>query len=436
MHCIEKDVKFQFPLTKEFDFNILEKQVESINSKECLLRFNINKFDENHIHANCLIGKNFKHYPKSIFSFRKRILVNEKDFNVCFIIPTGIGCEIGGHAGDSTPTLNMIASICDKVILHPNVVNASDINEMPSNSLYVEGSHLTKLLMGTIGLSEVKSNRLLVIIDDDKQNSQRFQKLAINCVNGAVATLGINADFICMDTPIKMKGDLIENLAVGKIEDLHNVFDIIDSNFKFVQPNYQMFLEKKYDAIAISSKIEISKELHIQYNKNGSEMTNPWGAVEAMLTHSISSIFGIPSAHAPMIDDEELSDMDFGIVDPRIAPEIISNTFLYCVLKGLHRSPKIIDHEPYLDHPNIFSVNDISAIIIPDGVLGLPVLAALKQGIKVIAVKNKNAMNNDLNKLPWDKNQFYQCDNYLEACGVLSCLKNGINVRSVNRPIT
>lgn len=55
-----------------------------------------------------------------------------------FIVPTGIGCEIGGHAGDATPAARLTAACCDKLIVHPNVVNASDINEMTENMIYVE----------------------------------------------------------------------------------------------------------------------------------------------------------------------------------------------------------------------------------------------------------------------------------------------------------
>ena len=44
--------------------------------------------------------------------------------NIIFIVPTGIGASIGGHAGDATPAARLIASTCNKLILHPNVVNA------------------------------------------------------------------------------------------------------------------------------------------------------------------------------------------------------------------------------------------------------------------------------------------------------------------------
>ena len=79
------------------------------------------------------------------------------------LIPTGIGCEIGGHAGDATPVARLLSSSCDNLITHPNVFNASDLNEMPENSLYVEGSTICRLMMGTVGLQPVRSNRILAV---------------------------------------------------------------------------------------------------------------------------------------------------------------------------------------------------------------------------------------------------------------------------------
>ena len=148
-----------------------------------------------------------------------------------------------------------------------------------------------------------------------------------------------------------------------------------------------------------------------------------------MLTHLISSRFNIPSAHAPMFENEQIANLDVGVVDSRIAPEVISSTFFHCVLKGLHNAPRISPSNKGL------SVEDISALIIPDKTLGLPLLAALHQGITVIAVENKNTMENDLSKLPWQKGQFFKCKNYLEACGLLTCLKNGIAPESAKRPL-
>ena len=68
--------------------------------------------------------------------------------------------------------------------------------------------------------------------------------------------------------------------------------------------------------------------------------------------------------------------------------------------------------------------------------MGLPVLAALEQGIPVISVKeNRNLMRNELAALPWADGQLLPVDNYWEAAGVLSALRAGIDPAAVRRPI-
>ena len=61
-------------------------------------------------------------------------------------------------------------------------------------------------------------------------------------------------------------------------------------------------------------------------------MINPWGGVEAMLTHALSTMYNIPTAHSPMFESREVANMDPGIVDPRMAAEAVSATFLQCTL--------------------------------------------------------------------------------------------------------
>ena len=41
-----------------------------------------------------------------------------------FIVPTGIGCEVGGFAGDALPTAKLLASASGCLITHPNVMMA------------------------------------------------------------------------------------------------------------------------------------------------------------------------------------------------------------------------------------------------------------------------------------------------------------------------
>ena len=95
------------------------------------LRFAITQSDQSHY--QCEIGileglsGSESSVPDSIFRFVRRSIENTGNFNVVLLVPTGVGAEIGGHSGDATPAARLIASVCDKLIVHPNVVNASDI---------------------------------------------------------------------------------------------------------------------------------------------------------------------------------------------------------------------------------------------------------------------------------------------------------------------
>ena len=360
----------------------------------------------------------------SIFDFVPRRRERVRRFNVVFLIPTGIGAEIGGHAGDATPAARLVAETCDTLILHPNVVNASDINEMPANSLYVEGSVITRLLMGTVGLAPVRSNRVLVILDGRGETT--FVNAAINAVGAARASYGLVCPEIVKVSPlVQMVSQFTDvGTAAGRIDGIENVYAVLQEQ------------EGQYDAIAISSIITVPKEFHQGYFDAGGEMVNPWGGVEAMLTHAIASRFNLPSAHSPMFESKDIANHDPGVVDPRMAAEAISVTFLESVLKGLHRSPQLVTQGAFFDDSGVISASDVSCLVIPDGCVGLPTLAALEQGIPVIAVReNKNLMENDLTTLPWRSDQLYIVDNYWEVAGLLCAIRSGIAPESVRRPL-
>ncbi len=166
------------------------------------------------------------------------------------------------------------------------------------------------------------------------------------------------------------------------------------------------------------------------------DMVNPWGGVEAMLTHAISLLFDIPSAHSPMMESKEILNLDVGVVDPRKSAEATSTPYLHCILKGLHRSPRIINNPSVHSHSGLLTVANISCLVIPDRCVGLPTLAALEQGIPVIAVKeNKNRMQNKLEELPFARGKLFMVDNYLEAVGVMNAIKAGVAPETVRRPL-
>ena len=74
--------------------------------------------------------------------------------------------------------------------------------------------------------------------------------------------------------------------------------------------------------------------------------------------------------------------------------------------------------------------------MIPDGCVGLPTLAAVEQGIPVVAVRsNTNLMRNDLKSLPFRAGQLHYAANYYEAAGILSAMKAGVAPATIARPM-
>ena len=370
-------------------------------------------------------GRQFNgHRRSSIFRFRRRVVEDTQRFTAVMLVPTGIGAEIGGHAGDAGPVVRMLANVCDTVIVHPNVVNASDLNEMPECALYVEGSVLTRLLMGTVGLQRVRSNRVLVVIDAHRDDV--FTSAAVNAISAARATYGLSCSgVVLLERPVRMRtGFASSGRAVGEIEGMEGLCQLLEQR------------SGECEAVAMSSIIDVPYEFHQVYFDAAGSMVNPWGGVEAMLTHTLSAMYDLPTAHSPMLESREIADIDPGIVDPRMAAEAYSSTFLQCTLKGLRQSPRIVTDHDGMVRPEVLTAENVSCLVIPDGCLGLPTLAALEQGIPVIAVReNRNLMKNNLFRLPWASGQFYQVDNYWEAAGVISSMRAGIDPASVRRPL-
>ena len=385
------------------------------------IRFVVTETDADNYHCELdLITTEKQDSPlpngQNIFDFRKRTYEDTEKFNVVLLIPTGIGAEIGGHCGDGNVVARLIAGACDTLITHPNVVNASDINEMTENTLYVEGSIITRLLMGRIDLQRVRSNRLLILMD--KHEEGFFNDEIVNAISSARVTLGLDCDVFEMENIIESVSRYsVSGRAIGEIKALEKLFDVIKK------------YKDDYDAIGLSTFIKVPDHFHEKYFSSD-EMVNPWGGIEAILTHSIAEVFDIPCAHSPMMTSSEIYNLELGIVDPRKAPETSSTTYLHCILKGLHRSPRIVNSGEGL------GLKDISCVIIPDGCLGLPTLACLENDIPIIAVKeNRNSMKNDLRELPFKNGKLFIVDNYLEAVGVLVSLKNGVAPSAVRRPI-
>lgn len=416
---------FQIPVVPHAP-NLLQNVGESVSARleagETPIRFAVTKSSRSMWQCEVAVQTGDSS-PESIFRFTERSHEDSTAFNSVMLVPTGIGAEIGGHAGDATPAATLMASVCDSMVTHPNVLNASDLIQIPSNAFYVEGSIIARVLMGTAKLLPVRSNRILVLIQSHEDAT--FTEAAINAVNAARAYFGLTiTEVVVVDPRFRMVSEFGPNgVAIGRIHGMEYIWSILDARIG------------EFDAVAITSVIEVPFELHKNYYQLQGDVTNPWGGVEAMLTHAVSLRYSLPAAHSPMFESREAADLDVGVVDPRMAAEVISLTFFQSVLRGLQNSPRIISRNRVVGQS--IGAENISCLVIPDGCLGLPVLAALQQGIPVVVVReNSNLMRNELSELPWKPSQYIVVENYWEAAGVLASLKAGLDPYSVRRPLS
>ena len=226
-------------------------------------------------------------------------------FNTVLIIPTGLGAKIGGGCGDALPVAKLVASISDKLITHPNVVNGADINEMSNNTLYVEGSQLNKFLNGEINLEEVKSNKILVVVNDPLRTG------TINAISASRITLGADIKMAILETPLKMiaEFDGKTGQAKGRVEGYKELIEQVNKI-------------DGWDALAITTQIDVDKKIVLKYVTEGG--VNPWGGVEAIASKLIAEGINKPVAHSPL----ETEDYEYlwslkVIVEPHIATEMI-----------------------------------------------------------------------------------------------------------------
>ncbi len=338
-----------------------------------------------------------------------------KPFIIAHIIPTGIKAEIGGYVGDATPATNLLASISNYVITHPNVVNGVILNLAKENILYVEGSMLDEFFLNKIGLKVKRNNKVGIIIE--KTEDKNSINLVLNTIKTIESNGGINVIGYEFSDSLGNRAIRLESGSyVGEIENI-NAVDI----------PARKLIEKGAEVLAITTSIEINKEDFDLYFKGKSP--NPYGGTEAIISHYLSKKYNLPSAHAPMLNSKEIGELfTKGLVDSRAAAEVISPAYLGSVLQGLHKAPQPIE----IEKADI-KLKDVSAIVVPSSCLGgIPMLSAEKHKIPIIAVKeNKTIL--DVTNVKLKLKNVIEVENYLEAVGVLLSVREGISLKTLRR---
>jgi hypothetical protein len=280
-------------------------------------------------------------------------------------------------------------------------MNASDINEMTTNTLYVEGWFLDRFLRGEIELQRVRTyNRILVVANPPLTNE------TINAVSAARATIGAHVEILELTEPLDMVAKLEQGTWAGG--ELYGVPQLLRD-----------VCNLDFDALAIHTPIEVPPDVALAYYRHGG--INPWGGVEAKLSKRVASALDKPVAHAPLEntspDDKELYFIFKERVKPRIAPEAISNCYLHCVLKGLHRAPRI---------GKGLSVQDVDVLISPYKCWGPPHEACMVSRVPIIFVR-ENTICGPIQHVP----EHIVVENYLEAAGLLMSMRAGVRPESV-----
>ena len=294
---------------------------------------------------------------------------------VVSIIPTGIRCSIGGYIGDATQVTNRLADTCDYLITNPNAVNGGAFNFKEKNVLYVEGYAIDQFFRKQIELSLPKKNAIGVILE--RIPDTIAINYALKSIEAFQTIARVEVKKIEFIHPMKKTIRLQNGQFCGEIQDVDPLLNAAKNILRSGMIN----------AIAISTHIHVA-DTYIRKHQHGL-LPNPYGLLEALISHAITGAFGVPSAHAPMLTKKEMELFLFRSFnsDPRSALENISAAYLGSVLLGLDTAPRLT--EPGQGE---ISLSDVKALIIPSNCLrSIPVAWAIKYAIPVIQVReNKN----------------------------------------------
>jgi hypothetical protein len=341
------------------------------------------------------------------------VIANQKPYTVILIIPTGIGAAIGGYAGDALPVAKLISQVCDRLITHPNVMNAASLYWNIPNAFYVEGYGLDKFAAGEWGLRPVRSNRVGLLLDQGIEPELMLRHLQV--ADAARASLGLNiTNHVITDAPLNVE---LRNSSSG------TSWGTIGNPDSLLRAAEKLIIEEKAEAIAVVARFPDDMDETALHNYHQGQGVDPLAGAEAVISHLLVRTFKIPCAHAPAL----ASTPPTPNLSPRAAAEEIGHTFLPCVLVGLSSAPQfIINREVHNCLLSDIWADQVDAVIIPATSCGSSALLSLSQKqCQIITVTE----NQTLIKVsaPMLKIKTLQVNSYLEAVGLLVAHQAGIN---------
>ncbi len=336
------------------------------------------------------------------------------------VIPTGIGCELGGYAGDGLPAARLLAAASGCLITHPNVMNGAALYWSDRRIHYVEGSALDRFAAAELALRPVRRQRVGLLLDAGIEPELRLRHLQV--AEGCRASLGLEIGPV-LSTDVPLEVSLEQGPSGASWGQLGRPDALLRAG--------EALRRAGATAIAVVARFpEDPASGALAAYRAGSGVDALAGA-EAVISHLLTDHLGIPCAHAPALSPLPIS----AALDPRAAGEELGYTFLACVLVGLSRAPDLVPSATAggWSDPQLLRPDQIGAVVAPAGALGgAAVLACAERRVPLIAVHNPCLLQVDgaalgLEVLP--------ASSYSEAAGLVLALREGIAPAALQRPL-
>jgi hypothetical protein len=334
------------------------------------------------------------------------------------VVPTGIGCVIGGYAGDALPSARLLAAASGCLITHPNVMNGASLYWKDPRIHYVEGYGIDRFAAGDWALRPIRQQRIGLLLDAGIEPELRQRHLQV--ADGCRATLGIEiGPVVSSDVPLGV------HLGLGQSGASWGTLERPDALLRAGE----RLKANGATAIAVVARFPDDQGSEaLQAYRHGSGVDALAGA-EAVISHLLVRHLEIPCAHAPALSALPLDPQ----LDPRAAGEELGYTFLACVLVGLSQAPELVQRSA----ANIRDLvaDDLGVLVVPEGSLGgEAALACLERKVPVICVTNPSLLQVTSTVLGLGS-EVLQASSYAEAAGMVLALREGVSLSALMRPL-
>lgn len=335
--------------------------------------------------------------------------MSDRPYTAMLIVPTGIGAAIGGYAGDALPVARTVASVVDRLITHPNVLNGAQLYWPLPNAYYVEGYGLDQFAAGRWGLRPVHRNRIGLLLDQGIEAELRQRHL--QAADATRATLGLDlTPYAVTDRPLEVG---LKTAASGATwGTIRHPDSLLRAAEKLIEAGAEAI------ATVVRFPDDEGSEALEQYRQGSG--VDPLAGAEAVISHLVVRTFQVPCAHAPALEPLPLDPS----ISPKSAAEEIGYTFLPCVLAGLSRAPQFVTSAPA--QPSDLWADQVDALIVPATACGGSAVLSLSRRQTLILAVEDNATT--LNVPPESLGiSVVRVRSYLEAIGVMAAHQAGVS---------